>query len=391
ATLMAKVELKSARTSEQVPTKIAEALCNELSSTNAKLATIFASSRHDQAALNREMRARLPKGTRILGATTAGEIDNSGMHHGSVVASVLTGDLDVGIGLGRGLTEDAVAAGAQAITRAAEDLGVRARDLDPSKYVAVVIDDGLRYKKEELLLGVLESCPELTVVGGGAACEDSRAPDAAGFVHVDGEVATDAVAVLLVKTNAHFAALRSHWYSPTGERIRITKVDDTCTRALEIDGKPAAQRYAEILGVPVDELEFGKPNGFARRPTAMKVGWEHFIRAPWKPLPDGSILFANMLEEGSELELMQMGDLAGMTQQFFEKELPKRVPSPTASLLFHCSGRAWVADSLGETERLSATFRRAPPSVGFNVHFEIYSGFQINTTLTLLAFGRNDK
>ncbi len=93
----------------------------------------------------------------------------------------------------------------------------------------------------------------------------------------------DATLLALFRTNAPWGALRSHWYEPTGETVTITKVDESCTRALEIDGKPAAQRYAELLDVGVDELEFGKPKGFARRPTALKVGREHFIRAPWKP------------------------------------------------------------------------------------------------------------
>ena len=45
---------------------------------------------------------------------------------------------------------------------------------------------------------------------------------------------------------------------------------------------------------------------------------------------------------------------------------------------------------MGVIDELSATFRSAPPAVGFNVFFEIYSGFHINTTLTVLAFGQND-
>ncbi|MGZ3461588.1 MAG: FIST C-terminal domain-containing protein, partial [Archangium sp.] len=164
---------------------------------------------------------------------------------------------------------------------------------------------------------------------------------------------------------------------------------ESATRALEIDGRPAAQRYAEMLGVTVDDLEFGKPRGFAVRPTALKVGREYFIRAPWKPLPDGSILFANLLEEGTELELMQLGDMAGMTRSFFQEELPRRVPNPQAALLFHCSGRIWYAGSTGTLPQLAETLRHAPPAAGMNAHFEIYSGFHINTTLTVLAFGGN--
>jgi hypothetical protein len=213
---------------------------------------------------------------------------------------------------------------------------------------------------------------------------------ASAQLHVDGEVATDAVLVALFRTSAPFAALRSHWYIPTGERMTITKVDETHTRALEIDGKPAALRYADLLGCLPSELDFVSPKGFAVRPTALRVGREYFIRAPWKPiLEDNSILFANLLEEGSELELMKIGDMAGMTKAFFTEELPKRVANPQASLLFHCSGRMYYALITGKVPELAETLRSAPTAAGMNVHFEIYSGFHINTTLTVLAFGSN--
>jgi hypothetical protein len=63
------------------------------------------------------------------------------------------------------------------------------------------------------------------------------------------------------------------------------------------------------------------------------------------------------------------------------------VTSPRAVLLFHCSGRKWFAESTGRTSELSSAFQAAPPCAGMNVHFEIYCGFHINTTLTALAFG----
>jgi hypothetical protein len=386
---MARVDLKSARTTEQDPVRAAEDLLRQLGSVDPKLVTLFASCDRDQRALNRAVRERLPKGTRLIGATTTGEIDNEGIHQGTVVASAISGDVEVALGVGTGLASDAIAAGVQATARACDELGIRPQDLDARRYVGLVIDDGFKYKKEELLLGVLDKNPALTLVGGGAnhANPDGSQP---AFIHVDGEVVNDAVLLTLFRTSAPWAALRSHWYEPTGQIVRITRVDETCQRALEIDGKPAAQRYAEILDVPVDELEFGKPRGFARNPTALRVGREHFIRAPWKPLEDGSILYTNLLEEGAELEIMRLGDMAGATRRFFQEELPRRVASPTATLLFHCTARDWYARTLGEIDELSRAFATAPPSAGMNVFFEMYAGFQINTTLTVLAFGQND-
>jgi hypothetical protein len=259
--------------------------------------------------------------------------------------------------------------------------------LGTKQYVALIIDDGFRYKKEEFLMGVMSRNQALVTVGGGAADYEQDPAKQSALVHIDGEVVTDAVATVLFKTDAPWAAFRAHWYHPTGRTLRLTKVDVLTNRAIEIDGKPAAERYAEILGVTVDDLEFGKPKGFGVMPTALKVGREYFIRAPWKPLPDGSILFANMLEEGVELELVRIGDPAGDTERFFQTEVPARVPNPSAAFLFHCSGRIWQASQMGVMENLSATFRKAPPCVGFNVYFETYCGFHINTTLTSLVFG----
>jgi hypothetical protein len=387
---MAQVKMQTARTTLKEPDAAAEDLLSQLGGTLPRLVTMFASRERDQHALNRALRQRLPQGTRLIGATTAGELDNTGIHEGSVVLSALTGDFEVGLGLGSGLSVDAIGAGAAAIKRACEDLGVRQQDLDPRRYVGLVIDDGFRYKKEELLLGILEKSQTLVLVGGGAS-DDNRDPaKQSALIHVDGEVAGDAVLVALFKTSAPWAALRSHWYVPTGEKLTITKVDESHTRALEIDGHPAAKRYADILGVEdVRQLEFGTPQGFAVRPTALRVGREYFIRSAWKPLDDGSILFANLLEEGTELELMKMGDMAGMTRSFFTDELPRRVQNPQAALLFHCGGRMWYANATNTVAQLAETLKAAPTAAGMNVHFEIYSGFHINTTLTTLVFGAN--
>lgn len=386
---MPSVQLVAARSSKTDAEQAAEDLCNQLGSVSPKLVTVYASRDRDHHALNRALRARLPK-ARLLGATTGGEIDREGIHRGSVVVSALTGDFDVGIGLGQGLSVNAVEAGERAIQRACDELGASADQLSTKKYVAVVMDDAFQFKKDELLLGLMAKNQGLVAVGGGASDHETDPEKQSSLLHVDDQVVSDAAAVALFRTDAPWGALRSHWYHPTGRTVKLTKVDSSTYRALEIDGKPAAKRYAEILDCDVDDLEFGKPKGFAMMPTALRVGREYFIRAPWKPLDDGSILFANSLEEGTELEIVRMGDPIADTARFFETELPMRVPNPQAALLFHCSGRYWYAQATDVVGDLSRTFAAAPPCVGLNVHFEMYCGFHINTTLTSLVFGRSE-
>ncbi|MBS2013308.1 MAG: FIST C-terminal domain-containing protein [Deltaproteobacteria bacterium] len=382
---MPSVQLTSASSAHTDAEAVVDDLVQQFGEVSPKLVTLFAPRDRDHLALNRAMRRRLPN-ARLVGATSGAQIDRRGIHRGTVLAGALWGDFEVGIGLGTRLSVDAVAAGTEATTRACKDLGVRPADLG-KRHVGMVIDDGFRYKKEEFLIGMLEPNPALVLVGGGAGDAELDPSKQSALVHADDEVVSDAVTMVLFQTEARWAAMRSHWYVPTGRTLTITKVDASSTRALEIDGQPAAKRYAELLGVGVDELEFGKPKGFATSPTALLVGREYFLRAPWKPLDDGSILFANLLEEGTELEIMRIGDIVKSTTDFFTTEIPARVGTPTAALLFHCSGRQWFADATGASESLSNAFTSAPPSVGMNCQFELYCGFHINTTLTALVFG----
>jgi hypothetical protein len=385
---MNEVTLTVDRSNKSEPKAAAEELVRSAGS-SPKLALLFANRDRDLPGLLRAVRERLPKSTRLAGGTTGCVIDNAGFHPNEAVLGLLGGDFDVGIGVGKGLDADAPGAGAQAIARASSELGRREMDLDVRRHVAMVLDDGPRMKKEELLLGVLEKNPALTLVGGGAT-DRMPQPKPEAAVFVDDQVVPDAVAVTLFHTNSPWAALRPHAYYPTGDRITFTKVDDANKRVLEINGKPAASEYARLLGVEVDELEFGKPKGFAVRPTALRVGREYFMRSPWMALPDGSIVFVSHVVEGTEMELMKMGDMVEMTRKFFTDELPRRVPSPKATVLFNCGGRSWVAHSLGIHDRLGGTMRDAPPLLGLDVAGEIYNAFAIDTTLTVLAFGAGD-
>lgn len=384
---MGSVQMKTARSSTPDPARVAEELLEQLGSFRPKLVTLFAERQRDQRALNRALRERLPAGTRLIGATTNGEIDNEGMHTGSVVLGALSGDFEVGIGLGRDLSRDAIRAGGQAVRRACDELGVRQSDLDPRRHLGLVIDDGFRNKKEELLLGVLDKNQSLVLVGGGASDTNMDPMAGSSEIHVDGEVATDGALVAVFRTTAPWGALRSHAYTPTGKTLTITKVDDSGYRALEIDGKPATIRYAELLGISPDRLAFGHPEGFVSHPTALHVGHEYFMRSPYQPMPDGSIYFVNLLAEDTELEIMQLGDTAEFTRQFFLEELPRKVKNPSALLLFQCGARSLIASSTNSVPALSQSFTCAPTAAGLNCSFEIYCGFHINTTLTVLAFG----
>ena len=209
-------------------------------------------------------------------------------------------------------------------------------------------------------------------------------------MHVDGEVATDATLVALFRTDAPFAALRVALVrARPASGCRITKLDESHQRALEIDGQA---RRAALRRDPrradrrarVRQAATASPVG----PTALKVGKEYFMRAPWKPLarrlhPVREPPRGGRRARGDEARRHRRDD----PEVLHRRPCRERVPSPTAALLFHCGARSWFARAIGEHAALASTFASAPPCVGFDVHFEIYCGFHINTTLTSLVFG----
>jgi hypothetical protein len=119
----------------------------------------------------------------------------------------------------------------------------------------------------------------------------------------------------------------------------------------------------------------------------MRVGREYFLRAIGKSFTDDTLESANMVQEDQELEVMRLGNVVESTRRFFTEELPRRVPNPSAALLFDCGARKLFASMSGKLDDLSGTFAHAPPCAGFTVQYETYCGFMVNSTLTSLVFG----
>lgn len=389
---MPSVELETATSSESSPKDITRALLDALGGSEPKLGMAFVPGQRDPSfhtELAAELSSALPKGTRLIYATSGAPIGPRGSTPEQVVLAGLSGDLEVGLGFVRDLSDDPAAAGTRAVEAAAQELGGPAGDLDTRRTVGIVVDDGARLKKEELLLGILDANPGLNLVGGGAG--DGRLPGetSSTVLGIDGEIAADSAVVALIRTNARWATLRHHAYRPTGDTLKVTKVDDSYMQVLEIEDKPAAEAYAEKLGVGVEDLEFGKPHGFSDRPTAMRVGREYFMRAPWSPMPDGSIFFSNRILENTELELMKQVDMGEALEKFMSDEVPSKIGTPTGMLIFNCYGRYMMSQAMGIGERIDATYASAGRVAGLNAVFEVFNGFQINSTLTALAFGQD--
>lgn len=383
---MAKVTLETGRSASTDPAKAADEALAALGPVAPKVVFGFVPGPFDHVAYHRALRERLPRSVRLCTSSTGGEIVREGYLTEHLVVGALGGDIEVGLGVATGLGRDAATAGAKAVEKAASELGSTVSGLD-RRCGAIAIDDGFKMKKEEMLLGVLEKNQGLVLVGGGASGYEFMR--GTGWVGLDGEVVSDGALLMVFRTSAPWAALRSHWYEPTGRTVRVTKVDVATRRILELDGKPAGSRWAEIADVPPEHLTIAQPDQFLRWALAMRVGREYFLRAISKSLTEDVLESTNMVQEDQELEVMRVGDIVASTRKFFEEELPRRIEKPSAALLFDCGARKLYAQMTGKLDELGATLASAPPCAGFTVQFETYCGFMINSTLTSLVFGES--
>jgi hypothetical protein len=86
---------------------------------------------------------------------------------------------------------------------------------------------------------------------------------------------------------------------------------------------------------------------------------------------------------------MKLGDIPAMLNNYFTDELPHRLPSVRGVLAFECAMRGIVSQMMGLHERMGASYQKAPPLIGMSACFELCNGFQINSTMTGLAFGES--
>jgi hypothetical protein len=84
----------------------------------------------------------------------------------------------------------------------------------------------------------------------------------------------------------------------------------------EINAEPAAEEYARIAGMPLDELT---PNAFATHPMVVRVGEQSFVRSIQRVNPDHSLTFLCAIDEGAVMTVGRGGDLIGNLQASFDE------------------------------------------------------------------------
>ena len=343
---------------------------------------VFASHRLDPDRLAGALAASLP-GVPVIGCTSCGEIGAGGDHEGTVAAIAIgSPHLRIGIGVAPDLTHSALRSSRAAVVEAAAALGLAPEQLHPARHAAIALVDGRSGFEESFCLGSAATAPQIKFVGGSASdlFED---PPRARIFH-GGRALAGAGVVAILETDLPFAVIESEHMVPTPSRVVVTAADPERRRVHELDGRPAAKRYAELVAAtgvagPVDAV---RASSF---PFALYVGGRPYVRSIAE-IDGDTLIMASAVDPGTILRLMRAGDLVGSTRQAIAAAAAEVGGDLRAVIAFSCLGRHREALTAGLRAELGAIYD-AHPLVGFHSLGEQKGPLLVNHTLTGLALG----
>jgi hypothetical protein len=368
----------------------AEALAElrpELLDIDPVVVLFFCSANHDGLRIQTELK-RLAPGAQVMGCTTSGEFTDMLMTgtptppdtKGGVVIVALSSakvrrcatalaEYDRGASV-----EDAVK---DATKRMAQSLAVDMRELDPQNWVGVVLNEGMNGNEEEVAAVLGHVAPFLSFVGGSAG-DNLLIKECTVFC--EGRKSSNGSALLLMELAVPYTILKTCSFEATETRVRIDRVKHRIV--YEIDGQPALQRYAEIVGVKPEEVG---NLVFMSNPLGLMIEGEPWVRSPVALLPDGGIMFGCRLIEGAEFHLLRSTELVGDTRRALAEGAERLGREPSIGLLFNCAHRCVEIQAKHIEDRFLAAISSFPVA-GFHSYGESYLA-QLNQTLIGLLLG----
>jgi hypothetical protein len=356
--------------------------CEQVRQPNMALVIFFCSPAYDLEAIAAAMNRQFP-GVAVVGCTTAGEIGPtgycghslSGMSFPAEGFTAVCGRID-------GLSAFEIAVGqnfAQDLLRQleAQDGGASARNS-----FGLLLIDGLAQREEPVTFALQDGLGAVGMIGGSAG-DDLKFQRTSVFQ--DGRFRSDSAVLALVSTRHPFRVLKTQHFVSDGERMVVTEADAARRVVKEINGLPAVEEYARVVGVAAAGLT---PSHFAASPVVVMIDGTDYVRSIQHANADGSLTFYCAIDEGVVLRVARGHDMLGSLQGVMAN-LTADLGELQGMLVCDCVLRNLEAVRDGQKKALGDIFRRHH-AVGFSTYGEQYAGVHVNQTLTAIAIGGGD-
>lgn len=348
-----------------------------------ELVIFFCSSEYELDVLAEEMRC-LFAGVQVVGCTTAGEIGPDGYRQHSLAGvSFGVGSCVAVSGVLDRLSQFDIARGHDFAQGLLQHLESKAQDISLGislgNSFALLLIDGLSMREESVAHALQYGLGDIVLFGGSAG-DDMRLKQT--LVYRDGRFHTDSAALILIRTSLPFKVFKTQHFVSAGERMVVTEADPAKRIVMEINGLPAAEEYARLVGVNALDLN---SQWFASSPVVVMIDGTDYVRSIQKANPDGSLVFFCAIEEGLVLRVARGVGLVPNLEQAFE-QIRAEIGPLQLVIGCDCILRNLEISRDGSKEQVGAIFQRNN-TVGFSTYGEQFHGVHINQTLTGVAIG----
>jgi len=343
------------------------------------LVIFFCSSEYDLDEVAREMRLAFGE-VPVVGCTTAGEIGPSGYRSLSITGcSLPAAQFTVATGRIAGLQQFESARVRTFARDLHHQLLQRAPHQSEDNMFGLLLVDGLSVREESVIGTLQHALGRVPIVGGSAG--DGLRFSTTQCYH-DGAFHGDSAVLALVGTTLPFKLFKTQHFVATPERMVVTEADSEHRIVKEINGLPAADEYARILGIDPDELD---PARFAAFPVVVMIDGTNYVRSIQKANADGSLTFFCAIENGLVLRVAKGVDLLENLQQAFG-EIEAEIGPPQLVIGCDCILRKLeIAQSPRKGQIVSLMEHNKV--IGFATYGEQFNGVHVNQTLVGIAIG----
>jgi hypothetical protein len=346
-----------------------------------ELVVLFISPDYDIAEVERAIAIEFAD-TRVIGCTSAGEINGLGYGEGTITGvGFPASHFKAQVKLIEDLKSFSIADGERIVKQALESFGhsLPSARFVPSQTFAMLLVDGLS-KQEEALISTINRFLDPVPLFGGSAGDGLNFGKT--FVFANGRFHENAAVLTVIHTSCPFKVFKLDHFHPTDRKMVVTEADPNQRLVHEINAEPAAPAYARMVGLEAQELS---PLIFASYPVVVKIGGEYHVRAIQKVEPDGSLRFYCGIDEGLVLTVAHGEDMALNLGKNLE-ELSRQIGTVDVILGFDCILRRLEAEQKQQVREVSSVLKRFNV-FGFNTYGEQFRSMHVNQTFTGVIIG----
>ena len=201
------------------------------------------------------------------------------------------------------------------------------------------------------------------------------------FVLHDGQAHSNAAVLVLLETDLEFQGVGFDHFLPVGQQIVITDADPDERLVYEINGAPAAQEYARLVGCPVERLS---PEVFAEHPMLLRHNRNYYVRAVREVSDNLAMSFLAAIDDGLILTLGRGREIIETLEAGLDLTNSSG-HAPDFILGFDCVLRKLEIEQKQLHQKVSDILKDCRV-YGFNTYGEQQSGVHMNQTFVGVAF-----